>query len=41
MKQNIEIFKTGIFALNTRRLSTVAEIMIKKLYDYSWSKKII
>ena len=39
MKQDIEIFREGIFALNTRRFGTVAEIMIKKLYDYSWSKK--
>lgn len=36
-KQNIDIFREGIFALNTRRFGTVAEIMIKKLYQYQWS----
>jgi len=30
-------FRNGIFALNTRRFGTVAEIMIKKLYQYQWS----
>lgn len=29
----IEEFRDGIFALRTRRFGTVAEIMIKKLYD--------
>ena len=28
-------FRTGIFSLRTRRLGTVAEIMIKKLYGFS------
>lgn len=29
----IEEFRNGIFALRTRRFGTVAEIMVKKLYD--------
>lgn len=29
----VEEFRDGIFALRTRRFGTVAEIMIKKLYD--------
>ena len=29
----IEEFRDGIFALRTRRFGTVAEIMIKRLYD--------
>lgn len=29
----IEEFRNGIFALRTRRFGTIAEIMIKKLYD--------
>ena len=37
MAQDIKIFKEGIFALNTRRFGTVAEIMIKKLYQFQWS----
>lgn len=37
MARDIEIFKEGIFALNTRRFGTVAEIMIKKLYQFQWS----
>ena len=32
-KNIIEEFRDGIFALRTRRFGTVAEIMIKKLYD--------
>lgn len=28
-------FKTGIFSLRTRRLGTVAEIMIRKMFGYS------
>lgn len=31
--EEIEEFRDGIFALRTRRFGTVAEIMIKKLYD--------
>lgn len=38
MRDTINDFKNGIFALNTRRFGTVAEIMIKKLYQYQWSK---
>lgn len=30
-------FRDGIFALRTRRFGTVAEIMIKKLYDFEES----
>lgn len=37
MSQKIDIFKEGIFSLNTRRFGTLAEIMIKKLYDLQWS----
>lgn len=33
----LNTFIEGLFALNTRRFGTVAEIMIKKLYDYQWS----
>ena len=29
----IEEFRDGIFALRTRRFGTVAEIMVKRLYD--------
>lgn len=32
-EKNIEEFRDGIFALRTRRFGTVAEIMIKKLYN--------
>lgn len=32
-KNEIDDFRDGIFALRTRRFGTVAEIMIKKLYD--------
>ena len=32
-EKNIQEFRDGIFALRTRRFGTVAEIMIKKLYD--------
>lgn len=33
MDQKIQEFRDGIFALRTRRFGTVAEIMIKGLYD--------
>lgn len=33
MEEYIENFRNGIFALHTRRFGTVAEIMIKKLYN--------
>lgn len=33
MDERIKEFRDGIFALRTRRFGTVAEIMIKKLYD--------
>lgn len=29
----VEEFRDGIFALRTRRFGTVAEIMVKRLYD--------
>ena len=32
-KKTLEEFRDGIFALRTRRFGTVAEIMIKKLYN--------
>ena len=31
---NIEKFRDGIFSLRTRRFGTVAEIMIKKIYNF-------
>lgn len=34
----INTFIEGLFALNTRRFGTVAEIMIKKLYQLQWSR---
>lgn len=37
--EELDIFVEGLFALNTRRFGTVAEIMIKKLYQYQWSGK--
>ena len=37
----IEKFRDGIFALHTRRFGTVAEIMIKKLYDFEYTTKDI
>lgn len=33
-------FRDGIFALRTRRFGTVAEIMIKKLYDFEESASL-
>ena len=33
----ITAFVEGLFALNTRRFGMVAEIMIKKLYQFEWS----
>ena len=33
MNDEIREFRDGIFALRTRRFGTVAEIMIKKLYN--------
>ena len=39
LKINMEGFVDGIFALKTRRFGTVAEIMIKKLYQFEWSGK--
>lgn len=35
---DISTFIEGLFALNTRRFGTVAEIMIKKLYEFQWSR---
>ncbi len=37
MNVDLNIFREGLFALNTRRFGTVAEIMIKKLYQFQWS----
>lgn len=37
MYNKIQKFRDGIFALRTRRFGKVAEIMIKKLYGYSFS----
>ena len=36
----IEEFRDGIFALRTRRFGTVAEIMIKKLYNLEESSSL-
>ena len=33
-------FRDGIFALRTRRFGTVAEIMIKKLYNFEESDSL-
>ncbi len=38
MADEIEKFKKGIFALHTRRLGTVAELMIEALFGYEKSK---
>jgi hypothetical protein len=35
MQERIRLFKEGIFELRTRRFGSVAEIMIKKLYNLS------
>ncbi len=39
-KEKIEQFKKGIFTLHTRRFGSVAEIMIKKLYNLEKSDSI-
>lgn len=36
----VEEFRDGVFALRTRRFGTVAEIMIKKLYDLDESDSL-
>lgn len=36
----VEEFRDGIFALRTRRFGTVAEIMVKKLYDLDESESL-
>ena len=33
----VQEFRDGIFALRTRRFGSVAEILIKKMYGYSFS----
>ena len=38
--RNITEFRDGIFALQTRRFGSVAEIMIKKLFHFTTSKDI-
>ena len=38
MAYRIKEFKNGIFALRTRRFGTLAEIMVKKLYGFTFSK---
>ena len=38
--QDIREFRDGIFALRTRRFGTIAEIMIKKLYNLEESRSI-
>lgn len=37
---DITTFRNGIFSLNTRRFGSVAEIMIKKLYQFNYSNDI-
>ncbi|MCQ2604845.1 MAG: hypothetical protein MJ215_07420 [Spirochaetia bacterium] len=39
-EQLIEDFRNGIFALNTRRFGTVAEIMIRRLYGFCYSNAV-
>lgn len=41
MIQDVRIFREGIFALNTRRFGTVAEIMIRRLYQFQWSETVL
>lgn len=38
--ESLEEFRDGIFSLRTRRFGSVAEIMIKKLYDLDYSGKL-
>ena len=40
MNNDINTFREGIFALNTRRFGSVAEIMIKKLYSFEESRTV-
>ncbi len=40
MEQNIKEFRDGIFALRTRRFGTVAELMIKFLYNFCDSSSL-
>ena len=37
---NINKFRDGIFALRTRRFGSVAEIMIKKIYQLEYSHEL-
>lgn len=37
MTNEIELFRNGIFALNTRRFGTIAELMIEVLYNFNCS----
>ncbi len=36
----IDAFRNGIFALNTRRFGTIAEIMVRKLYDFCYANTV-
>lgn len=40
MEKNIEEFRDGIFSLNTRRFGTLAELMIKKIYEFNNSHNL-
>lgn len=40
MREEIEEFRDGIFALRTRRFGTVAELMIRKLFGLQGSKSL-
>lgn len=40
MKQDLLEFRDGIFALRTRRFGTIAEIMIKKIYNLEDSSSL-
>ena len=39
-RESVAEFRDGIFALNTRRFGSVAEIMIKKLFEFDYSGTI-
>lgn len=40
MNKNIEEFRDGIFSLKTRRFGKIAELMIKKMFDFNDSDSL-
>ena len=40
MNKEIEEFRDGIFALNTRRFGKIAELMIKELFNFNESDNL-